>query len=128
MAQGQVSLSNINDTIKQSFHIPIHSIPPIEYQNFILKEYSSGSSKKNLSSVNASSIHLRNHMHSIQSGLIKTCISIIHHGKIIKPSSLPNLASYKFHQKINPASSIQYRSASSLKESGSQHFTYTSLL
>ncbi|MBW0527224.1 hypothetical protein O181_066939 [Austropuccinia psidii MF-1] len=44
-AQGQVSLSNINDAIKQPLPILIHSTPPMEYWQFILKGYSRGSSK-----------------------------------------------------------------------------------
>ncbi|MBW0562991.1 hypothetical protein O181_102706, partial [Austropuccinia psidii MF-1] len=54
--------------------------------------------------------------------------SFIHHGKIIQPSSFPNLARYTLHQAVNTASRIQYRPAVSLKESSSQPFTYTSLL
>ncbi|MBW0506722.1 hypothetical protein O181_046437 [Austropuccinia psidii MF-1] len=53
--------------------------------------------------------------------------SIIHHGKIIQPSSTLIWARYTFHQTINAASSIQYRPASTLKESIYQPFTYTSL-
>ncbi|MBW0491200.1 hypothetical protein O181_030915 [Austropuccinia psidii MF-1] len=75
--------------------------------------------QKNLSRVNSASIHLGNHIHSMQSGLTKTCISFIKHGKIIQLSSFLNLARYTFHQTINTASSIQYRSAASLKESSS---------
>ncbi|MBW0518015.1 hypothetical protein O181_057730 [Austropuccinia psidii MF-1] len=54
--------------------------------------------------------------------------SLIHHGKIIQPSSFPNLARYTLHKKINTASSIQYWTTASLKESSSQLFTYTSPL
>ncbi|MBW0560609.1 hypothetical protein O181_100324 [Austropuccinia psidii MF-1] len=53
--------------------------------------------------------------------------SIIHHTKIIKPSSIPILRRYTLHKTINTASRIKYRSAASLKESISQPFTYTSL-
>ncbi|MBW0559682.1 hypothetical protein O181_099397 [Austropuccinia psidii MF-1] len=45
-AQGKVSLSKINDAIKQSLHILINSIPPRQYWKFILKGYSRGSSNK----------------------------------------------------------------------------------
>ncbi|MBW0519598.1 hypothetical protein O181_059313 [Austropuccinia psidii MF-1] len=44
-AQRQVSLSNINDAIKQSLHILTSSIPPREYWQFILKLYYRGSFK-----------------------------------------------------------------------------------
>ncbi|MBW0470947.1 hypothetical protein O181_010662 [Austropuccinia psidii MF-1] len=84
--------------------------------------------QKNLSMVNAPSIHLGNHIHSMQSGFAKTCISFIKHGKIIQPSSFLNLARCIFHQTINTASGTQYRSAANLKKSSSQPFTYTSLL
>ncbi|MBW0520130.1 hypothetical protein O181_059845 [Austropuccinia psidii MF-1] len=67
--------------------------------------------------VNSPSIHLGNQIHSIQSGFVKTFISIINHGNIIQPSSLLNLARYTFHQTVNTASSIQYRPAASMKES-----------
>ncbi|MBW0563963.1 hypothetical protein O181_103678 [Austropuccinia psidii MF-1] len=86
----------------------------------ILELHSQGIFKRqfqnNLSRVNAPSIHLGNHIHSIHSGFTKTCISFIQHGKIIQPSSFLNLARYTFHQTINTASSTQYRSAASLKE------------
>ncbi|MBW0467137.1 hypothetical protein O181_006852 [Austropuccinia psidii MF-1] len=52
----------------------------------------------------------------------------IHLGKIIQPSSFPNLARYTLHQAVSTVSRIQYRTAASLKESSSQRFTYTSLL
>ncbi|MBW0484149.1 hypothetical protein O181_023864 [Austropuccinia psidii MF-1] len=52
----------------------------------------------------------------------------IHHGKIIQPSSFPNLARYTLNQAVNTAPRIQYRPAVSPKESSSQLFTYTSLL
>ncbi|MBW0465732.1 hypothetical protein O181_005447 [Austropuccinia psidii MF-1] len=71
---------------------------------------------------------LGNHIHSIQSGFIKTCISTIHHGNFIPPSSFPNLARYKLHQGFHKASRIQYRPAVSLKESISQLLTFTNLL
>ncbi|MBW0472632.1 hypothetical protein O181_012347 [Austropuccinia psidii MF-1] len=62
----------------------------------ILAVHSQGIFKRNfqnkLSSVNAPSIQLATTFISIQSGFIKTCISIIHHGKIIQHSSFPNLA------------------------------------
>ncbi|MBW0558436.1 hypothetical protein O181_098151 [Austropuccinia psidii MF-1] len=127
-AQGPVSISNTNVVIKQSLAIIIHSIPPREYWRYILKGYSRGSSK---TSCQVSMLHqssLETTFTSIQFGLIKTCISIIHHEKIIQHSSFPNLAKYILHQTIDTASSMQYRPAASLKESSSQPFTYTSLL
>ncbi|MBW0485906.1 hypothetical protein O181_025621 [Austropuccinia psidii MF-1] len=39
----------------------------------------------------------------------------IHHGKIIQPSSFPNLARYTLHQAVNTVSRIHYRPAVSLK-------------
>ncbi|MBW0512409.1 hypothetical protein O181_052124 [Austropuccinia psidii MF-1] len=42
--------------------------------------------------------------------------SIIHHWKIIQPSSILILARYTFHKAINTASRIQYRSSASQKE------------
>ncbi|MBW0593357.1 hypothetical protein O181_133072 [Austropuccinia psidii MF-1] len=54
--------------------------------------------------------------------------SFLHHGKIIQPSSFPNLARYTLHQAVNTVSRIQYRPAVRLKESSSQHLTYTRLL
>ncbi|MBW0571818.1 hypothetical protein O181_111533 [Austropuccinia psidii MF-1] len=127
-SRASVIISNTNDAIKQSMVILTHSIPPREYWLFILKRYSIGSSK---TSFQVSMLHQSNLATTfipIQSGFIKTCISIIHHGKIIQHSSFPNLARYTLHQTINTASSIQYRTTASLKESSSQPFTYTSLL
>ncbi|MBW0506804.1 hypothetical protein O181_046519 [Austropuccinia psidii MF-1] len=123
-----VIISNTDDAIKQSMVILTHSFPPREYWLFILKGYSRGSSK---TSCQVSMLHqpnLATTFISIQSGFIKTCISIIHHGKIIQQTSFPNLARYTLHQTVNTASSIQYRPAASLKDSSSQPFTYTSLL
>ncbi|MBW0479570.1 hypothetical protein O181_019285 [Austropuccinia psidii MF-1] len=85
-------------------------------------------SQTNLPRVSTPSSHLGNHIHSIQSGFIKTCILIINHGSSIQHSSFLNLARYTLHQAVNTASRIQYRPAVSLKESSSQLFTYTSLL
>ncbi|MBW0538458.1 hypothetical protein O181_078173 [Austropuccinia psidii MF-1] len=127
-AQGPVSISNTNDIIKQSLTILIHNKPPREYWQHTLKGYSRGSSKTSCQVSMLHQSHLATTFISIQSGFIKTCISIIHHGKIIQHSSFPNLARYTLHQTINTASSIQYRPASSLKESSSQLFTNTSLL
>ncbi|MBW0554151.1 hypothetical protein O181_093866 [Austropuccinia psidii MF-1] len=127
-AQGPVSISNTNVVIMQSSAILIHSIPPREYWRYILKGYSRGSSK---TSCQVSILHqstLAATFISIQSEFIRTCILIIHHGKVFQHSSFPNLARYTLHQTINTASSIQYRPAASLKESSSQRFTYTSLL
>ncbi|MBW0473905.1 hypothetical protein O181_013620 [Austropuccinia psidii MF-1] len=83
--------------------------------------------QNNLPIVNSPSIHLGHHIHSIQSGFIKACI--LNHRQWEDHSILFNshLARYTFHQTINTASRIQYRSASSLKESSSQLFTYPSL-
>ncbi|MBW0490306.1 hypothetical protein O181_030021 [Austropuccinia psidii MF-1] len=57
--------------------------------------------KQFVKSVNSPSIHLGNQDHSIQSGLIETCISIVHHGEIIQHNSFLNLSRYTFHQTIN---------------------------
>ncbi|MBW0555754.1 hypothetical protein O181_095469 [Austropuccinia psidii MF-1] len=127
-AQGPVSISNTNDVIKQSLAILIHKIPPREYWQHTLKECSRGSSKTNCQVSMVHQSYLATTFISIQSVFIKTCISIIHHGKVIQHSSFPNLARYTLCQTINTASSIQYRPAASLKESSSQLFTYTSLL
>ncbi|MBW0580238.1 hypothetical protein O181_119953, partial [Austropuccinia psidii MF-1] len=56
--------------------------------------------QNNFPRVSAPSIHLGNHIHSIQSGFIKTCISIINHGNVIQSSQIPNLARYTLHQAI----------------------------
>ncbi|MBW0490744.1 hypothetical protein O181_030459 [Austropuccinia psidii MF-1] len=127
-AQGPVSITKTNAFIKKSLAILIHSIPPREYWQYILKVYSRGSSK---TSCQVSMLHQSNLVTtfiSIQSGFIKTCISIIHHGKIIQHSSFPNMARYTLHQAANTASRIQYRPAVRLKDSSSQLFTYTSVL
>ncbi|MBW0567964.1 hypothetical protein O181_107679 [Austropuccinia psidii MF-1] len=98
----------------------------------ILAVHSQGIFKRqfpnNFPRVSAPSIHLGNHIHSIQSGFIKTCISLIHHGNFTQPSSFPNWARYKIHQAVNTASRIQSRPSVSLKESSSQLFTYTSFV
>ncbi|MBW0541838.1 hypothetical protein O181_081553 [Austropuccinia psidii MF-1] len=127
-AQGPVSISNTNDIIKQSLAILTNSIPPREYWQNTLKGYSRGSSKTSFQVSMLHQSYLATTFISLQSGFIKTCISIIHHGKIIQHSSSPNLESYTLHQTINTASSIQYRTTASLKESSPQLFTYTSLL
>ncbi|MBW0500107.1 hypothetical protein O181_039822 [Austropuccinia psidii MF-1] len=127
-AQGPVSISNTNDVIKQSLDIPIHNIPPKKYWKHTLKGYSRGSSKTSWQVSMLYQSYLETTFISIKSGFIKTCISIIHHGKIIQHSLFPNLARYTLYQTINTASSIQYRPAASLKESSSQRFTYTSVL
>ncbi|MBW0479569.1 hypothetical protein O181_019284 [Austropuccinia psidii MF-1] len=67
--------------------------------------------QNNFPRVSNPSIHLGNHIHSIQSGFIKTCILIIHYRNSIQPSSFPNLARYTLHQAVNTASRIQYRPA-----------------
>ncbi|MBW0591576.1 hypothetical protein O181_131291 [Austropuccinia psidii MF-1] len=127
-AQGQVSISNTNDAIKKSLVTLIHSIPPREYWQYILKGYSQGSSEQFFQGSVLHQNTLETTLISIQSGFIKTCISIIHYGEIIQPSSFPNLARYTLPQAVNPASRILYRPAVSVKESSSQLFTYTSLL
>ncbi|MBW0513566.1 hypothetical protein O181_053281 [Austropuccinia psidii MF-1] len=83
--------------------------------------------QNNYSSVSATSISLGNHMLSIQSGFIKTCIFNHTPWEVHPTQFFPNLARYTFHQTINTSSRIQYISAVSLKESSSQFFTYTSL-
>ncbi|MBW0554141.1 hypothetical protein O181_093856 [Austropuccinia psidii MF-1] len=86
-----------------------HSIPPRQYWKLILRGYSRGRSKNNLSSVSAPSIHLGNHIHSIQSGFINNGTSFIHHGNFIQPSSFTNLARHTLHQAVNTALRIQYK-------------------
>ncbi|MBW0566224.1 hypothetical protein O181_105939 [Austropuccinia psidii MF-1] len=92
----------------------------------ILAFNSQGIFKRNLQNnfprVSAPSIHLGNHIHSIDSGFIKNCI--FKH----TPWEFPNLERYILHQAVNTAPRIQYRPAVSLKESSSQLFTYTTLL
>ncbi|MBW0487018.1 hypothetical protein O181_026733 [Austropuccinia psidii MF-1] len=87
--QRKVSISNTNEAIKKSLVILMHNISP-SHQGIIGYSSSQYSSKaggsfskdiqeevpKNLPSVNAPSIHLHNHIRSIQSGVIKTCILI----------------------------------------------------
>ncbi|MBW0475977.1 hypothetical protein O181_015692 [Austropuccinia psidii MF-1] len=67
--------------------------------------------------------------HSFQYSLnpSRPVFSLIHHGNSIQPSSFPNLQRYTLHQAANTATRAEYRPAVSLKESSSQHFTYTSL-
>ncbi|MBW0513466.1 hypothetical protein O181_053181 [Austropuccinia psidii MF-1] len=127
-AQGQVSISNTNDAIKQSLVILIHSIPPREYWQFILKGYSRGSSKTICqgSALHQYTLATRFIQYSMNSS--RPVFSIIHHKDFIQPTSFPNLARYTFHQAVNAASRIPYRPAVSLKESSSQPFTYTSLI
>ncbi|MBW0494084.1 hypothetical protein O181_033799 [Austropuccinia psidii MF-1] len=83
------------------------------FPNGILTVYSHRIFKRqfpnNLSRVNAPSIHLGNHIHSIQSRFTRTCISFIQHGKIIQPSSVLNSEMNTIYQTINTASSTQYR-------------------
>ncbi|MBW0470984.1 hypothetical protein O181_010699 [Austropuccinia psidii MF-1] len=118
-AQGPVSISNTNDVIKQSLAILIHSIPTREYCQHTLNRYSRGSSKTSCQVSMLHQSYLATTFISIQSVFIKTCISIINHGKIIQHSSFPNLERYTLHQTINTASIIQYRTTASLKESSS---------
>ncbi|MBW0501528.1 hypothetical protein O181_041243 [Austropuccinia psidii MF-1] len=124
----KVSISSNNDAIKPSL-VNSHS----QYSSKgILEVHSKAIFKRkfqnNFSSVSAPSIHLGNHIHSIQSGFIKICISFLHHGNFTQPSSFPDLARCTLPQYVNTASRIQYRPAVSLKDSSSQLFTYTSLL
>ncbi|MBW0541071.1 hypothetical protein O181_080786 [Austropuccinia psidii MF-1] len=125
--RASVIILKTNEAINKSIAILTHSIPPREYWIYILKGYSRDSSKTTCYVSMLPQSNLATPSISIHSGFIKTCISIIHHGKIIQHSSLPNLARYKLHQTINTASSIQYRTTASLKESSSQCFTHTSL-
>ena len=122
------NFSKTNDAIRNSLVILTSSIP----SKGILSVHSQGVFKRKFQrSCQVSMLHQANlatTFISIQSGFIKTFISIIHHGKIIQHSSFPNLARYTLHQAVNTASRIQYRPAVSLKESSSQLFTYTSLL
>ncbi|MBW0558683.1 hypothetical protein O181_098398 [Austropuccinia psidii MF-1] len=127
-SRASVIISNTNDAIEQSMVILTNSIHPREYWLFILKGYSRGTSKTMCQGSMLHQSTLETQFISIPSGFINTCISIIHHGKIIQHSSFPNLARYKLHQTINTASTIQYRTTASLKESSSQRFTYTTLL
>ncbi|MBW0542192.1 hypothetical protein O181_081907 [Austropuccinia psidii MF-1] len=109
-AQGLVSISNTNDIIKQSLAILINSLPPREYWRHTLKGYLRGSSKTSCQVSMLHQSYLTTTLVSIQSGLIKTCISIIHHGKIIQHSSFPNLARYTLHQTINKGPLLARRS------------------
>ncbi|MBW0551097.1 hypothetical protein O181_090812 [Austropuccinia psidii MF-1] len=124
----KVSISNTNDTIKQSLGILSHSIPPREYWQLILKGYSRGSSKTifQVLVLHQSTLATTFIQYSLDSS--RPVFPFIHHGKFIKPSSFPNLARYTLHQAVNTASRIQYRPAVSLKESSSKLFTYKSLL
>ncbi|MBW0500404.1 hypothetical protein O181_040119 [Austropuccinia psidii MF-1] len=120
-AQGQVSISDTNDAIKQSFTILNHSIPPREYWKFILKGYSRGSSKaicqgsvlhqSTLATkfLQYSLVSSRPVFHSIQSRFIKTCISF-------NPVHFPIWQGTHFIMQSNTASMIQYGPAVSLKE------------
>ncbi|MBW0461691.1 hypothetical protein O181_001406 [Austropuccinia psidii MF-1] len=115
-AQGQMSISNTNHAIKQSLVILIHSIPPREYWQYILKGYSRGSSK---TICQGSVLH--------QSTLATTSIQYsldssgpVSHSYNIRSSFNPvHFSIWKgihFIKKSNTALRIQYRPAVSLKE------------
>ncbi|MBW0533309.1 hypothetical protein O181_073024 [Austropuccinia psidii MF-1] len=127
-SRASVIISNTNDAIKQSMVTLTHSIPPREKWLFILKGYSRGSSKTMLqgSMLHQSNLETQFIQFSLNSS--RPVFSIHTPWEDHSPQFISQSARYTLHQAVNTASRIQYRPAVSLKESGSQPFTYTSLL
>ncbi|MBW0524271.1 hypothetical protein O181_063986 [Austropuccinia psidii MF-1] len=127
-AQGQVSISNTNDAIKQSLVILIHIIHPREYWKYILKGYSRGSSKTiyQVSVLHQSTLATRFIQYSLASS--RPVFHSYTMGISFNPVHFSIWKGIHFIKQPNTASRIQYRPAVSLKESRSQIFTYTSLL
>ncbi|MBW0539989.1 hypothetical protein O181_079704 [Austropuccinia psidii MF-1] len=120
-AQIKVSISNTNEAIKKSLVILIHSIPPREYWQFILKGYSRGSSKTifQVSVLHQSNLATTFIEYSLDSS--RPVFSFIHTSwEDHSTQSISQFGKVYIPPTINTASSIQYRPASSLKESSSQ--------
>ncbi|MBW0492424.1 hypothetical protein O181_032139 [Austropuccinia psidii MF-1] len=110
-AQKKGEISTTNYLSKKSLVILIHSIPPREYLQFILKGYSRGSSKTIFqgSVLPQSTLEATFIQYSMDSS--RTLFQSYTMGGFIQPCLCPNLARYTLHQAVDTTSRIQQRPA-----------------